>query len=101
MVLYRPDGEQMQAQDWQNPIAKTLAVALDGRLISDSEGDVNRDRLLLLINAHDEPVEFTVPTGRGTWRVVLTTDDPDPIDPLAAGERVAVRDRSLLLLHSD
>ncbi|GAA0614844.1 glycogen debranching protein GlgX [Sporichthya brevicatena] len=101
MVLYRPDGKQMQAEDWQNPIAKTLAVALDGRLIEDADGETTRDRLLLLINAHFEPVEFTIPTGRGSWRVVLTTDDPDPIDPLSAGDVIAVRDRSLLLLHSD
>ena len=100
MVLYRPDGQQMRAEDWQNPIAKTLAVALDGRLIEDAEGETSRDRLLLLINAHHEPVEFTVPAGRGSWRVVLTTDDPDPIDPLAGGDVVTVRDRSLLLLHS-
>ncbi len=101
MVLYRPDGKQMQAEDWENPIAKTLAVALDGRQIEDADGETSRDRLLLLINAHYEPVEFTVPTGRGLWRVVLTTDDPDPIDPLKAGDVVAVRDRSMLLLHSD
>jgi glycogen operon protein len=101
MVLYRPDGQQMQAEDWRNPIAKTLAVALDGRLIADADGETSRDRLLLLINAHHEPVEFTVPAGRGSWRVVLTTDDPDPIDPLAGGDVVTVRDRSLLLLHSE
>ncbi len=100
MVLYRPDGEQMQAEDWQNPSAKTLAVALDGRQIADVEGETSRDRLLLLINAHHEPVEFTVPTGRGPWRVVLTTDEPDPIEALSSGELVTVRDRSMLLLHS-
>jgi glycogen operon protein len=100
MVLYRPDGEQMQPEDWQNPVAKTLAVALDGRQIADAEGETSRDRFLLLLNAHYEPVEFTVPTGRGPWRVVLTTDDPDPIEPLSSGDRVVVRDRSLLLLHS-
>jgi hypothetical protein len=31
---------------------------------------------------------------------VLTTDNPDPIDPLAAGDVIAVRDRSLLLLQN-
>ncbi len=100
MVLYRPDGQQMGAEDWGNPVAKTLAVALDGRQIEDEDGETSRDKLLLLINAHHEPIEFTVPAGRGTWNVVLTTDDPDPIDPLSGGGRVTVRDRSLLLLHS-
>jgi glycogen operon protein len=100
MVLYRPDGGQMSAEDWSNPIAKTLAVALHGRQIEDAEGDTRRDRLLLLINAHHEPVEFTIPAGSGSWNVVLTTYDPDPIEVLEAGGSVAVRDRALLLLHS-
>jgi glycogen operon protein len=100
MVLYRPDGQPMSDEDWHNPIAKTLAVALDGRLIEDEEGDTSRDRLLLLINAHYEPVEFTIPVGRGPWSVVLTTDDPDPIPPVSAGDVLPVRDRSMLLLHN-
>jgi glycogen operon protein len=100
MVLYRPDGQPMSDDDWHNPIAKTLAVALDGRLIEDEEGDTSRDRLLLLINAHYEPVEFTIPVGRGPWSVVLTTDDPDPIPPVSAGDVLPVRDRSMLLLHN-
>jgi glycogen operon protein len=100
MVLYRPDGQQMTDEDWQNPISKTLAVALDGRQIADEDGDTSRDRFLLLVNAHDEPVEFTIPTGGSTWQVVLTTDDPVEIPPLRAGDAISVCDRSLLLLHS-
>ncbi|HZE65091.1 MAG TPA: glycogen debranching protein GlgX [Sporichthyaceae bacterium] len=100
MVLYRPDGARMAAADWSNPIAKTLAVALDGRQIEDAEGDTSGERLLLLVNAYWEPVDFTVPAGRGSWTVVLTTHSPDPIAPLAAGDVVAVRDRSLLLLQN-
>jgi isoamylase len=98
MVLYRPDGAPMAAEDWQNPIAKTLTVSLDGRLISDEEGDITGELLLLLVNAHFEPVTFTVPKGRGQWLVVLTTDDPQAIDPVSGGDTLTVRDRSLLLL---
>jgi len=43
--------------------SKTLAVALDGRHIEDAEGDTTRDRFLLLVNAHHEPVDFTAPAG--------------------------------------
>ncbi|HEY3603053.1 MAG TPA: glycogen debranching protein GlgX [Sporichthyaceae bacterium] len=100
MVLYRPDGQPMVDDDWHKPIAKTLAVSLDGRQIEDEDGDTSRDRLLLLINAHYEPVEFTIPVGRGQWAVVLTTDDPDHVPSAAGGAKVMVRDRSLLLLHS-
>ena len=64
MVLYRPDGRHMTADDWQRPHhARTLAVALDGRQIADTDGDTTSDRFLLLLNAHHEPVKFTIPPG--------------------------------------
>jgi glycogen operon protein len=100
LALYRADGQQMTDEDWHDPHAKTLAVALDGRLVADEDGEINRARLLLLLNAHHEPVTFTIPAGRAHWQVVLTTDDPDPIDTLSAGDTLAVRDRSLILLRS-
>ena len=65
MVLYRPDGEEMSHQDWENQPANSLAVALDGRLIEDAEGETTYDRYLLLLNGHWEPVEFTIPVQPG------------------------------------
>jgi isoamylase len=101
MVLYRPDGQPMEDSDWQNAKGRTLAVALDGRQIADEDGDTRRDRFLLLLNSHVEPVTFQIPAGGTTWRVVLTTDDPHPIAPLSEGQTISVLDRSLLLLHSE
>ncbi len=101
MVLYKADGAEMSDQDWKDAGSKTLAVALDGRQIEDADGDTTRDRFLLLVNAHHEPVDFTVPAGgRRPWRVVLTTDDPDPIEPVSSGDVLTVLDRSILLLHT-
>jgi isoamylase len=101
MVLYKADGAEMSDEDWKDADSKTLAVALDGRQIEDADGDTTRDRFLLLVNAHHEPVDFTVPSGgRRPWRVVLTTDDPDPIEPVSSGDVLTVLDRSILLLHT-
>ena len=100
MVLYRPDGAEMAQEDWGNPTSRTLAVALDGRQIEDEDGNTSADRFLLLVNGHHEPVDFTVPGRGGRWEVVLTTDDPDPIDAVTSGETLSVLDRSMLLLHS-
>ena len=100
LVLYRPDGEQMSADDWQNPMARTLAVALDGRQIADVEGDTSRDRFLLLLNAHHEPVEFKIPARRTVWKAVLTTGGPDDTPEIAPGGTILLDSRALLLLHS-
>jgi isoamylase len=99
MVLYRPDGQQMTADDWQDPSGKTLAVALDGRQIEDGEGDTSRDRFLLLLNAHHEPVEFAIPPGHAQWHVVLTSGGPDDSPEISPEGTITTDARSLLLLH--
>jgi glycogen operon protein len=100
MVLYRPDGKPMTADDWQDPFARALAVALDGRQIEDSDGETTTDRFLLLLNAHYEPVEFVLPAGRANWDPVLTTGPPDKTPKLSRKRTLSLAARSLLLLHS-
>ena len=98
MVLYRADGKQMNEQDWQDRSAKTLAISLDGRQIEDAEGDRYGERFLVLVNAHYEPVAFTIPTGRSAWQVVLASSDPAETPEVGDGGTVEVPDRSFLLL---
>jgi isoamylase len=100
MVLYRPDGQPMSPEDWGNPTARTLAVALDGRHIEDAEGETAPDRFLLMLNAHHEPVEFTIPPGRNKWHAVLTSAGPDDTPSITRRRTITVEGRSLLLLHS-
>jgi isoamylase len=101
MVLYRSDGYQMGPDDWQNPATNALAVSLDGRQIEDGEGETSRDRFLLLLNAHYEPVKFTIPPGRARWRAVLTSAEPDQTPRITRARTVTIEDRSLLLLRSN
>jgi isoamylase len=98
MVLYRADGQQMKEEDWQVPQTKTLAISLDGRQIEDAEGEKGRERFLLLLNAHFEPVAFTIPVGRSDWQVVLTSVEPDDTPPIDPDGVIEVADRSFLLL---
>jgi isoamylase len=100
MVLYRPDGKEMQQEDWEKPDTNSLAVALDGRQIEDSEGETSRDRYLLLLNAHWEPVEFTIAPGGGHWFTVLVSGDPSATPEISPERIITVDARSLLLLHS-
>jgi glycogen operon protein len=98
MVLYRPDGKQMTPRDWQDSSAR--ALALDGRQIEDAEGETTTDRFVLLLNAHDAPVTFTIPRSRAAWEPVLTTGRIEETPELLTKQTVAVEARSLLLLHS-
>ena len=77
----RPDAKPMSDADWQRPDTRSLAVFLDGREIpnQDADGqDIRGGSFLLLINAHHEPVQFTLPAPptRSGWQLVLSTADP-------------------------
>ena len=74
MTLYRSDGELMAEQDWADPHIRTLSVSLDGRRIADEDGETSQDRLMLCVNGHHEPVEFTVPGGPRHWTAVVCSD---------------------------
>jgi glycogen operon protein len=100
MILYRPDGEQMTAQDWEDPHARALCVALDGRQIEDAEGETSSDRFVLLLNAAAAPVKFVIPAGRAKWEPVLTTGRIEDTPKLGARRTIVLEARSLLLLHS-
>jgi isoamylase len=100
MILYRPDGEPMEEHDWREATTNTLAVFLDGARIEDENGESRRGHYLLLLNAHFEDVEFTVPA-RGNWRAVLTSSELDETPEVDDTGTVTLRDRSLLLLHDE
>jgi isoamylase len=83
-----PAGTEMTVDDWRTGYARSLGVLLNGDAITepDPRGEViTDDSFLLLINAHDQPVRFTVP---GTeladgWQVVV--DTAAPVEHVPAG----------------
>jgi glycogen operon protein len=110
IAWFRPDGEEMSDDDWQEP-ATTLGMFLNGQAIAspDSRGEhVFDDSFIVLFSAHFEPVGFTLPALWGErWEVVLDTADtfipeqhPDIEPPVhKAGAAVEVTSRSLVLLR--
>ena len=78
LAWFRPDGQEMSDDDWHNPQARWLGLQLAGDAIEEVDARGNRivdDTLLLLLNAHHEPVTFLLPTSRPPvrWEVVLDT----------------------------
>jgi isoamylase len=104
---FRPDGRRMTRRNWQDGDARALGVFLNGREIGRQtpEGErVEDDSFLLLLNAHHEPVVFTLPPRRfgARWAVELATAEPERRDDsptAAARDELAVESRSLLLLR--
>jgi isoamylase len=59
----RPDSGEMESGDWENPGTRALMVMLNGE----------DESLLLLMNAHHEDVEFTLPERDGGWTILVDT----------------------------
>ena len=103
-----PAGTQMTEADWDAGFAKSLAVFLNGEAISEPgpHGEpIVDDSFLLLFNAAEHDVEFTIPPpGCGEqWITALDTADPRPAgdDSVAVkhGDSVVLPDRSLRVLR--
>jgi glycogen operon protein len=106
IAWFKPDGTQMNDDDWKAGFAKTIGVFLNGDALpwQDPAGHpVHSDSFFVIFNAHYEPIEFTVPGedwGR-EWSTVIDTAIGGPIQPTRAkpGDRLHVLDRSLTVLR--
>jgi len=91
LAWLRPDGEEMLPEDWQSPQIASFGFMLGGdaiRMLDDSGQRVIGDGLLVLMNAHHEPVSFRLPEeGDGNWLLEIDTFDPGKAaDSVCTGE---------------
>jgi isoamylase len=97
-----PNGEEMSAEQWQDANAKCFGVVLDGR--AQPTGIRRRGvdtTILLVLNAHHDLVEFTLPSvpEGDSWLGLLDTNVPDRIqdEPHGFGEVYEVTGRSFVV----
>jgi glycogen operon protein len=104
IVWFRPDGQEMTPADWDLPFARALGVLLNGDAIPspDEQGDrVVGDTLLVLMNAHHEDIEFTLPRDNGDdWAVLVDTRaaEVSPDAPALGEPSYSVMGRSLVVM---
>ncbi|MEV8359674.1 glycogen debranching protein GlgX [Microbacterium sp. NPDC076895] len=98
IVWLRPDGTQMQPEDWDSGFGRSIGVFLNGNGIRerDRRGEPITDlHFLVLFNAGDEPVEFTLPDVEFSpnWEVLVDTAgtlaNTEPVHPGAAVDLAA------------
>jgi glycogen operon protein len=93
ILWWRPDGDLMEQDDWDNPENRAL-----GMLLGSPE-----THLFLILNAHDEDVVFRLPSApSGHWRLLVDTArglaDPGSGEPVSTTP-MKVAHRSLRLLE--
>jgi isoamylase len=108
IAWFTPGGEEMTGEDWSASYAKSLTVFLNGYAISEPDrrgGKITDDSFLLLFNAGDKGIDFTVPINHGReWQVVVDTALPWVIAPgtgqkVRAGDGLHLADRSMMVLQ--
>jgi glycogen operon protein len=101
-----PSGEEMADEAWSVGYARCLGVRLAGDIIGDVDerGEpIVGDTLLMLLNAHHEPIEFALPLTHGEtdWELVLDTAQAVPRpDVFKAHEKYKLEGRSMAVLRT-
>jgi isoamylase len=102
--FFTPAGQDMSDEDWNAGFSKCLGVRLAGDLINDENerGEpIVGETLLMLLNAHWEPISFTLPaTSEGhIWdRILDTADLSEHVLDLEGGQQYPLQDRSFVIL---
>ena len=107
IIWVRADGAEMTDEEWAAGWHRALGLRLNGDAleIQDEHGRrVNDDTLLLLMNAHHEPIPFTLPAfvPNSRWAVVFDTSRPqlkEGLEILAGKQTLMLESRSLAMLR--
>ncbi|HSJ24653.1 MAG TPA: glycogen debranching protein GlgX [Longimicrobiales bacterium] len=105
LTWFNADGREMDDREWSEGWVRTVGVRFGGDALGEmgEDGELLRDdTLLLLMNAHVEPVPFTLPgEDQIVWEVVVDTTAADGRSDAShdAGSVVTIQDRALMLLR--
>ncbi len=107
IIWFKPDGTEMNDEEWNNEFARCLGLYLSGRGLAETDArgrPVVDDTFLVLFNAHHDTIDFRLPALEGPreWlcRIDTDFDDGDPSGRrCAAGAAYSLQGRSLVLLQ--
>ncbi len=99
-----PDGNEVSDEAWSSPWSRAIALLLNGKTLQVTDEDGNwviDDSFLLLVNAADQGVEFTLPvspSGNPWCQIIDTERLCDPFAEIDAGDKVIVGGRAVKLM---
>ncbi|MET3768266.1 glycogen operon protein [Marisediminicola sp. UYEF4] len=106
IVWLTPDGTSMNPEDWDAGFGRAIGVFLNGNGIRgrDARGERIHDRnFVLYFNAHDDVVEFTLPSDEysAEWETVVDTAGAGADSaPVKAGQVIPVAAKALVVLRA-
>jgi glycogen operon protein len=103
---FEPSGQEMTEESWNAGYIRCLSVRLAGDLIGevDERGEpIVGDTILLLLNAHYEPIPFMLPTlpeGQQWERLLDTADPQGEALQYKDGQPYELQGRSMVVLRT-
>jgi glycogen operon protein len=99
----RHDGEFMTDDDWANSETRSLGVFYAGDGLDDVDNEGNPlldDDMLLLVNSHTEPIDFSLPFPEDDrpWQLLIDTAHDTAEEQKRGGEKTPLEPASLKLL---
>ncbi len=105
IIWLSPGGMEMTDSDWNAGFVRCLGLMLAGEMPDEFDDRGRRivgKTLVVMLNAHDHAIPFTLPkaAGRSFWKPVLDTSLADPPRKLMeGGASYVLQARSLVLLQ--
>jgi len=106
IVWYRPDGGEMNEDEWNAGWIRCLGVLMSGKTLDDMDrhGEPIRDQTFLLcLNPHHENIQFYMPpcTPGSAWEIILDSRDAVTTKPqiVKPGDCYDMIPRSTVLLR--
>jgi len=107
IAWFTPQGTEMTQEEWDVAFARSIGVFLNGDELPDPAPDgtrVSDESFIVLFNAHEETVGFTMPEPiwGEEWTTVLDTNDPSVDEETLfykSGEEVRAEARSVVVLR--
>ena len=106
VIWLDPRGQEMTDAAWNVAFVKCLGMRLAGAALDETDDrgrPVVDDTLLILLNAHDDAVRFTLPVAerRERWLLVFDTAQPDARQSeFRAGRPYRLQGRSVAVLRA-
>ncbi|OVE75538.1 glycogen debranching enzyme GlgX [bacterium F11] len=103
VTFYEPSGNQMTDEAWQAGFVKCLGILLAGDITDELNDDgepIAGETLLILFNAHHEPIPFTIPQidPSDKWERLLNTANTKETNiVLNGGTQCDLQPRSLCM----
>ena len=101
IIWFRPDGGEMDDEDWVSPQTRGMAIFLSGTGLDDVDADgipIKDDHILIILNASSKDVDFFMPKLGVEWQTLVDTYDIENTDKINSNQTILLKARSLKLL---